>query len=324
MQKPKISVLLSTYNRHQLIDEFIEDLMKQTFSDFELVILNNGSTEETALVLEKYKSNKRVRIFEQKQNLGCAGGYNFLLDQIQGEWFAVLGDDDRLKHHAFEIMFSRIEEVDPTIDAITANTIDPVTGEFAGHGLDHDQYLSIQKIITQTSGEFFGLTKTKLLNGQRYNVELDGEEDTFYFKIDAIANRYYIHEGLQYCGRSEIETITKKGRKLNAPLRIHLYKELLKEPFYWEQLQKYAPQQYAARCLRGFFFLRLANEQSFAEQYNEMLKEVPLGFKYGAIKTLVGIINPSLLSSCYDLLGKNKLMQLASKVFVKRYSEISQ
>ena len=323
MKNPKISVLLSTYNRHQLLDEFIEDLMKQTFKDFELVILNNGSTNETALILEKYKNNERIRIFEQKQNLGCAGGYNFLLDQIQGEWFAILGDDDRLKHHAFEMMLSKIESIDPTIDAITANTIDPVTGKFAGHGLDHDQYLPIQKIITKTSGEFFGLTKTKLLRGNRYNVELDGEEDTFYFKIDAIANRYYIHEGLQYYGRPEIETITKRGRKLNAPLRIHLYKELLKEPFYWEQLKKYTPQQYAARCLRGFFFLRLANEQEHAEAYSQMLELVPLGLKYRAIKTLVGTFNPSLLSSCYDLLGKNKLMQLASKVFVKRYSEIS-
>lgn len=319
---PTISVLLSTYNRDHLLEGFINDLFKQTFQDFELVILNNGSTDQTSQILKNFSNNHRIRIFDHKENLGCVGGYNFLLDNIKGEWFAMLGDDDRIEHHSFETMLKVLKDVDPQIDAITANAIDLNTGELSGFGLDKDQYLPIEKLITQTSGEFFGITKTKLLGNHRFNEKLNGEEDTFYFKLDAIAKRYYIHQPLKFFGNPEVKNITTELREFNAPVRTELYKELLTEPFYWEQLKKYVPNRYIARCLRGWFFLKLANEKKDADQYKNMLKGISIPFKYQIVKLMIGIANPGLLTGFYGFLKNSKFAGFISQFFVKKYSQI--
>jgi glycosyltransferase involved in cell wall biosynthesis len=62
MEKPKISLLLYTYNRADIVVKAIDSILNQTYRDFELVLINNGSTDNTHEVLEKYRDHEKVRV----------------------------------------------------------------------------------------------------------------------------------------------------------------------------------------------------------------------------------------------------------------------
>ena len=165
-RKPTISVIIASYNRAGSIERSIRSLFNQTFSDFEVIVVDDGSTDNTQEVLKPYKN--KVRIFRHKVNRGVCAAKNTGLNQIKGEWFTFLDDDDELLPNAFEEMLNVPKLIDPTIDAVTCNCIDFSAKEFSGRGLSKSGYLKLQEIVAKCSGEFWGMTKTRLLGNLRF------------------------------------------------------------------------------------------------------------------------------------------------------------
>lgn len=90
----KISVTMSAYNTEGFIAEAVESILAQTFRDFELVVVNNGSTDNTLGILEGYAArDPRVRVFS-KPHGGISSGRNRALQEARGEWIAVMDADD--------------------------------------------------------------------------------------------------------------------------------------------------------------------------------------------------------------------------------------
>ncbi|MGI9553015.1 MAG: glycosyltransferase family 2 protein, partial [Aurantibacter sp.] len=143
-KNPKVSILVCTYNRARILAEALDSVLNQTYKNFELVIIDNGSTDETPKVLEAYQQDERVRIFTLPVNRGCAGGYNYGFDQLRGEWFGIIGDDDLLTEDAIETLMHIPEALDPEVNAVSANSIFKSNGEFAAGGVDKDQYLDFE------------------------------------------------------------------------------------------------------------------------------------------------------------------------------------
>lgn len=323
-RKPKISLLIYTYNRAHLIEESIHSVLNQTYRDFELVLVNNGSTDHTRDVLDKYASHEKVRVIHVEQNLGSAGGMNFAFDNIGGEWFAQMGDDDLLLPNCFERMMRVLTEIDPTVTAITCNAMSSIDRSFTGTGFDHNQYMPLEKIILQGNGDFFAITQTKLLGDKRLNPDLPGDANVLWYQIDAIANRYYIHEALMIYNDAIGENESTVHSSINAGIRIKRYQELLKEDFYWGVMKKYNPKQFHARCLRGMYFMRAAKNMADMNRYKEMLNSSEPGFKSRLLANCILAIPASLLSKLYELSGKSFLSEGLFRVFFKKHSLIGQ
>ena len=66
---PKISALMSVYNNEKHIQESIESVLNQSFGDFELIIVNDGSTDATKEIIDSYRDN-RIRSFHLEKNVG--------------------------------------------------------------------------------------------------------------------------------------------------------------------------------------------------------------------------------------------------------------
>jgi glycosyltransferase involved in cell wall biosynthesis len=324
MEKPKISLLLYTYNRADIVVKAIDSILNQTYRDFELVLINNGSTDNTHEVLEKYRDHEKVRVIHVAKNLGSTGGMNFALDQIQGEWFATLGDDDVLVENAFETMMQVLVDVDPTINAITSNAISTSSDEFTGKGLYEDQYLPLEKIILKTTGDFFAITKTALLGDHRLNEDLPGDCNVLWYKIDDKAKRYYIHKGLKIYNNDTGENESTRRNSINYANRIKLYKELLKEDFYWSKIKQYNKKQYLARCLRGMYFLKATGDTKGMRVYYDMLRNADPDFKSTLFSKILIAIPDNILKYLYQSVGNSKLAGLFFRVLVKRYTLIGQ
>lgn len=88
---PKISVIIPTYNRAKYICEAIDSVLNQTFRDFEINVVDDGSTDNTKEVLNKY--GNKIRYFYQ-ENKGVSTARNLGLHNTQGEYIAFLDADD--------------------------------------------------------------------------------------------------------------------------------------------------------------------------------------------------------------------------------------
>jgi glycosyltransferase involved in cell wall biosynthesis len=89
---PRVSVIMATYNRPQLIRESLESVLSQTFKDFELVVVNDGGDEAVKDTLAEYP-DKRV-VYVSAEHHGLSSALNIGLGQARGEWIAYLDDDD--------------------------------------------------------------------------------------------------------------------------------------------------------------------------------------------------------------------------------------
>ncbi|MEM7029145.1 MAG: glycosyltransferase family 2 protein [Chloroflexota bacterium] len=95
---PKVSIGLPVYNGENYLSEAIESLLNQTFTDFELIISDNGSTDSTQSICKAFaEADDRVRYFRYEQNRGAAWNYNHVFALAQGEYFKWAAHDDRCK-----------------------------------------------------------------------------------------------------------------------------------------------------------------------------------------------------------------------------------
>ncbi len=95
MPQPKVSVLMLTYNRPQMIGRAISSLRAQSFADWELIVVQDGFNPDTGRLLEEWlASDPRIHYFPRGVVGSIAEASNFGLSQARGEYVAILDDDD--------------------------------------------------------------------------------------------------------------------------------------------------------------------------------------------------------------------------------------
>jgi len=111
MQKPAhnpfFSVIIATYNRAQFLPIAIESVLNQTFADFELLIIDDGSTDKTKDIIERY-SDKRLR-YTRKEHAGVSAARNTGVKLAKGAYIAFLDSDDRYRRDKLEITAAYIQ-----------------------------------------------------------------------------------------------------------------------------------------------------------------------------------------------------------------------
>jgi glycosyltransferase involved in cell wall biosynthesis len=106
MKKPAVSVIMLTYNREKIVPHMIECILAQTMTDFEFIIVNNGSSDGSGAVADSYaEKDSRIRVIHKgKGNIGS--GRNAGLDIATGEFVAFVDDDDYCDPDFLEFLLS--------------------------------------------------------------------------------------------------------------------------------------------------------------------------------------------------------------------------
>jgi glycosyltransferase involved in cell wall biosynthesis len=116
---PRLSIGLPVYNGASLISESIEALLGQTYDDFELVISDNASTDDTADICRDYaKQDSRIRYIRQPHNIGLNPNHNFVVRQARGELFKMASHDDL---YARDLLKRSIEALDANPQTVLAH-----------------------------------------------------------------------------------------------------------------------------------------------------------------------------------------------------------
>jgi glycosyltransferase involved in cell wall biosynthesis len=94
-ERPKVSVGMPLYNAALLVREAIDSLLAQTFRDFELIISDNGSTDETDSICRGYAArDSRIRYYRSAENRGAGWNFNHCFELARGEYFKWAAHDD--------------------------------------------------------------------------------------------------------------------------------------------------------------------------------------------------------------------------------------
>jgi len=72
---PKISVIMTAYNEEKFLDESVQSILNQTFKDFEFIIINNGSEDNSLKIIKNYK-DKRIKVINKNKNVGTSRAIN--------------------------------------------------------------------------------------------------------------------------------------------------------------------------------------------------------------------------------------------------------
>lgn len=113
LQSPRVSVIVPCHNLGQHLDEAVGSVLAQTYQDFEILVVDDGSTdEETRRLLDNF-SRPRTTVF-RTGNRGLAAARNFLIAKAQGEFVSALDADDRLHPQFLEKTVAALD-ADPTL-----------------------------------------------------------------------------------------------------------------------------------------------------------------------------------------------------------------
>lgn len=112
---PKVTVLMSVYNGAQFLHESIQGILSQTFADFEFIIIDDGSTDDTKHILQSYATrDSRVRLILNNTNIGLTASLNRGLELARGEYLARQDSDDVSLSQRLQEQVTRLDH-DPAL-----------------------------------------------------------------------------------------------------------------------------------------------------------------------------------------------------------------
>jgi glycosyltransferase involved in cell wall biosynthesis len=182
-----ISVLMSCYNNATSLEEAIESILNQSYSDFEFLIINDGSTDNSQDILNKYYSNKKIKLFKNKKNIGLTKSLNILIEKAQGDYIARQDADDKS-------LESRLEEQIKFLDRkkIQICTTRAFTGTTKKLIPGVSFYLP-NKILMQYKNPFIHgtlLIKTEILKEYKYDQDYYFAQD--YELLNRLLKKYKV------------------------------------------------------------------------------------------------------------------------------------
>lgn len=148
--KTLFSIIVPVYNSETFLENCIHSIIMQTYQNYEVIIINDGSTDGSINILKKYEEqDKRVKVFS-KENGGLSSARNYGISKATGDYIVFLDSDDYISDNYLETIWNEINKFNPDIVRTKLNTVDLNLGKVK---IDNDL----------PTGIFFSGMETQLL-----------------------------------------------------------------------------------------------------------------------------------------------------------------
>jgi glycosyltransferase involved in cell wall biosynthesis len=204
----QVSVLLPTYNRAHYIAEAIQSTLDQTYADFEIVVVDDGSTDNSAEVVQRF-TDPRVRFIRQ-ENRGISGALNTAFRESRGRYVAILNSDDIWLPDLLAeevpvlqarpdvgLIYARCQAMDLSRRPLARTTGVPARypGEMFKSLLYGDHVCTIAALIRREHLEQAGLWDESLIANEDWDMWLRLALVCRFYFIDKILARFRVHPG---------------------------------------------------------------------------------------------------------------------------------
>jgi len=116
-RKPLVSIVLPTYNGARYLRESIDSCLRQTYDNLELIIVNDGSTDETEEIVLSY-DDPRIVYAKHHPNAGLPRSLNVGFALAKGDYLAWTSDDNYYADNAIEVMVRKLQEWEPRVSMV--------------------------------------------------------------------------------------------------------------------------------------------------------------------------------------------------------------
>lgn len=229
----KISVILPVYNSQDYIQDTIKSVLKQTYKNFELIVVNDGSTDNTHSICEKLsQKDKRIKYFS-KENGGVSDTRNFALIHASGEYVTFIDSDDLYEKDYLEVLIMNIEKYNADLITCAYKTLSnnskiiDCCEEFLDCNFkDYIEKLQPNFLFNQLWNKMFKMNIIRK-NNLSFDTALDlGEDYKFNLEYIMLSNKQiYINESL-YNYRITTNGLGFKYRKNSSEIKFYLLKKL--------------------------------------------------------------------------------------------------
>lgn len=226
---PKISAIVPVYKVEKYLPECIESVLAQTFTDFELILVDDGSPDNSGAICDAYAArDPRIRVFH-KPNGGVSSARNLGLDHARGEWIAFVDSDDKLFPNALHDL-TTAAEAHPDADLVEGmfvrengqNPFSSNAGEKKIFSIDTPTYLEslcthTQYWITAPWGKIF--KKEVFLHAHALDISSQffwGEDFLMLLKFSKVASVFVKVESPLYWYRHNTESASKSKSRSAA------------------------------------------------------------------------------------------------------------
>ena len=242
---PKFSLIIPVYKVEKYIRQCIESVLKQTFTDYEMLVVDDCGGDNSISIVEEYaKQDSRIKILHHEKNKGLAAARNTALDAATGDYIVCLDSDDWMEANCLSVLYAEFQLRKTESIWFNANSYYEETGQFGTKPM-YEQNEGYRVLTPDTIAAYADFTWIKAYTRksiQDYNlhwpVGLTFEDGEFYFKYFTHNPKTYVISDCLFNYRYREGSIVRDANKGKIKMEdIYTVVRHLKE--FWEDLGMY-------------------------------------------------------------------------------------
>jgi len=233
----KVSILIPTFNRLALLTESLESARRQTYSNLEILVSDNGSTDRTREFVEGIAAgDRRVRLLPLRASPQMFSNFNYLIEQSAGDAFCLLADDDRLLPDYAEQLVGPLAGDKASAVSFCDHWIISAEGARLAEGSDRHSHFygraslapgrvadPIAVVLRQTMSVMFAMYRSSVFRNTRFDLACGGAADVdFAIRAARAGELFYVDRRLaEYRAHASTVTATRTSFMLDGAM--HAY-----------------------------------------------------------------------------------------------------
>jgi glycosyltransferase involved in cell wall biosynthesis len=199
---PRVSVILNSYNQGQYLEQSIESVLGQSFTDFELILTDNGSTDDSPRIAEKYAKHEKVRVILHRENASISTRFNAAIKLAAGEFVSFLYSDDYYLPHKLERQLAAFSTLGDDYAVVYGPNlgVNVLTGRQWQHPCISASGAILEHMLLHHDEGFIGmappLTRKRYLERYPFYDDLFAEGESVYVRIAMTGKFQYLAEPL--------------------------------------------------------------------------------------------------------------------------------
>ncbi len=219
---PSVVIIVPTFNRAPTLGAAIDSALAQDYADLRLVVVDDGSTDATTAVLDRYRDDPRVTILVRERNGGVMAAKNTGLEALPEScrYFGILDSDDTLQPGAVRALVDAAEASEQPVSQVFGWCADAQSGEPTGFATLRSGVVTYEDALCgRFRGEFWQLVRRDRLSGLRFEERAGGNEAMVWWPMMRRAPALLVDRVVRIYDRSGTDRVNRPAFTAAGALR---------------------------------------------------------------------------------------------------------
>ena len=253
--KPFFSIVIPSYNRGYIIGNAIESLLRQKFTNWELITVDDGSEDNTHEIVEKYKKSfpDKILYYRLDKNVGVNKARNLGAQMARGEWIIFQDSDDRFTENALEILYELTQSVNTPLIWTACVNLD---GEMMTNKPKFEGYLSYREMLCEKlKGEYLPAVRKEVFTKFKFPEDINGGEGILWLLIAKSYEKIFVSNKITRIYNNKLsDRLSVKKRNFKRLSKV--FEKMLR--IFGKEYMKYCPAKLLENYLKYLIYKTLS------------------------------------------------------------------